>query len=763
MMNKVITDGLVLMPPAFADGLDVWSSGDGTPGSDTYAGSGTGVFVPADQDFGGCIEISKANSVQKLRYMGATPILPGCYLRVTARVKAVSGALPNVRIAGFPLWPDGSVLGGVTKEGPEITLTAYGEVVEISAIIGTGPRGGVDMVWSKAGSAHIGLDLTGPSGGLVRIDDIRIEDVTGAFLRDMMGVVDVRDYGAVGDGVTDDRDAFEAADLDADGREVLVSAGTYFLGDNVTIQNQIRFEGTVTMAPDHRLVFQKNFDFATYADAFGDEELAFKKAFQALLNFSDHESLDLCGRRISLSEPVDAFAAVVNKPAFEVRRVIRNGQLQPDPGAAWDTEIVTSQASYSVASARTLTNVVNAASIPVGALVTGNGVGREVYVKAVDVPGQEVTLSSSLFDAEGTQVFTFTRFKYLLDFSGFDRLSALELEDIDFHCKGIASCVMLAPDGHSMRMRDCQFNKPKDRAITSPGTGCNGLDIFGCVFNSNEQSLPLSDRTTLCFNINHNDATVRNNRAARFKHFGVLGGNGNLITGNHWYMGDNETQGVRQAGIILTSHNCVSTITANYIDNSFVELTNEHDAHPDAQNEYTFGGLTMTGNICVCSDVAPWFSWIVVKPYGQNHSIQGLNVSGNVFRTYSGNIDRVEHIDTTYADLDFNTMRNITFSGNVFNGVNEQVRNPYSDIHNQQTEDSVWIVDTGTFLPFGGWTRTIESVEPVQAITNSSGQTVFHQPYIDPVNGANTHEFRVVWPEPVKGKIRFCVRMDNPA
>jgi hypothetical protein len=228
-------------------------------------------------------------------------------------------------------------------------------------------------------------------------------------------------------------------------------------------------------------------------------------------------------------------------------------------------------------------------------------------------------------------------------------------------------------------------------------------------------------------------------------------------------MGDNETQGVRQAGIILTSHNCVSTITANYIDNSFVELTNEHDAHPDAQNEYTFGCLTMTGNICVCSDVAPWFSWIVVKPYGQNHSIQGLNVSGNVFRTYSGNIDRVEHIDTTYADLDFNTMRNITFSGNVFNGVNEQVRNPYSDIHNQQTEDSVWIVDTGTFLPFGGWTRTIESVEPVQAITNSSGQTVFHQPYIDPVNGANTHEFRVVWPEPVKGKIRFCVRMDNPA
>ena len=52
-MNKAITDGLLLMPPAFADGLNVWSSGDGTPGSDTYLNAANAAFVPADQDFGG--------------------------------------------------------------------------------------------------------------------------------------------------------------------------------------------------------------------------------------------------------------------------------------------------------------------------------------------------------------------------------------------------------------------------------------------------------------------------------------------------------------------------------------------------------------------------------------------------------------------------------------------------------------------------------------------------------------------------------------
>ena len=34
-MNQVITEGLLLMPPAFSDGLGVWSRQDGVPGSDT--------------------------------------------------------------------------------------------------------------------------------------------------------------------------------------------------------------------------------------------------------------------------------------------------------------------------------------------------------------------------------------------------------------------------------------------------------------------------------------------------------------------------------------------------------------------------------------------------------------------------------------------------------------------------------------------------------------------------------------------------------
>ena len=100
-MNKAITDGVLLMPPAFANGLDVWSIGDGTPGSDTYANASNVAFVPADQDFVGCIEIQKTSVTTKLSYMGETPPLPGCYLREKARIKAIIGSLPNVRIAAY--------------------------------------------------------------------------------------------------------------------------------------------------------------------------------------------------------------------------------------------------------------------------------------------------------------------------------------------------------------------------------------------------------------------------------------------------------------------------------------------------------------------------------------------------------------------------------------------------------------------------------------------------------------------------------------
>ncbi|MGB0914305.1 MAG: right-handed parallel beta-helix repeat-containing protein, partial [Phaeobacter italicus] len=111
-MNKAITDGVQLMPPQFALGLSNWSSGNGTPGSDSYQGAANAAFVAADSDFGGCLELQKTTSLQKLRSMIQTPLIPGCYLQVRARIKVLSGALPSVRIAAWAGASGGGHLGG---------------------------------------------------------------------------------------------------------------------------------------------------------------------------------------------------------------------------------------------------------------------------------------------------------------------------------------------------------------------------------------------------------------------------------------------------------------------------------------------------------------------------------------------------------------------------------------------------------------------------------------------------------------------------
>ncbi|MCC6306096.1 MAG: right-handed parallel beta-helix repeat-containing protein [Rhodobacteraceae bacterium] len=765
-MNKAVTDGLVLMPPPFAEGLAAWSSGDGTAGSPSYDGASNAAFVPADQDFAGCLELLKTQATQKLRWTGETPILPGCYLEVRARVKAMSGNLPAVRIAAWAGDGADDPVTGIPLAGPSVTLTGYGTTVTVRAIIGTGNRQGVDMPWGTTPVyGHFGLDLTGPTGGVVRIDDLEIEDVTAYFHRKMMDWEDVRDWGAAGDGTTDDRAAFEAASAAAAaaGRTLLVSAGTYHIGANLTLDVPVRFEGTVTMAAATRLQLTRNFDLPSYARAFGGEVLGFRKAMQALLNFTDHVTLDLGGRRIELDAPIDVAAAVASPTAFQIRRTLANGQFNVQPGTGWDTETWTRAASYSAANPTKLTGVSNVAAIPVGALVQGTGVGREIYVTEKNEGAGTLTLSQPLHGAAGTQQYTLTRFKYVLDFAGFSVLDRFEIVNVEFYCAGEASGIMLAPQGENFRIADCIFNKPRDRAITSIGLACQNLMVDRCQFLSNEMALRAQDRTSIALNVNANDAKIRDNRVQMFAHFAVCNGSGHMFLGNHFFGGDSETNGVRQAGLVLGQTNVKTTITGNYIDNSFVEWTNEYSAEPDfAEPQFSFGGLTVCGNIFTVRNVAPWFRWLVVKPHGSGHFIQGLNVSGNVFRTVNATVDRVDHVDTSFATLDFGRTRNLVVEGNAFNGVTQIIQNPVTIRHIQNTAATTWTVDSGGFLPFGAWARRVQALVFDGPVRGPGTEILSTRPYTQAEAGAARDRIEIVWPGEARGTVDVTLRADNP-
>ncbi|QBF30292.1 glycosyl hydrolase family 28-related protein [Thalassococcus sp. S3] len=761
-MNKAITDGVQLMPPAFSNGLGVWSSQDGTPGSDTYAGASNAAFVPADQDFGGCLELQKTQGTQRLRYMGETPLLPGCYLQIKARVKAISGNLPNVRIAGWAGGAGGGHVNNVLEVGPTEAISTYGDIVEVSAIVGIGNRQGVDMVWGRnALYGHFGLDLTGPNGGIVRIDDIEITDITSAFLRDLMNWVDVRDYGAIGNGSTDDSAAFEAADSAANGRFLLVSDGVYRLNSDVTINSRVQFEGRVTMPTDRVLLLSKDFELPTYIDAFGNEELAFKKAFQALLNNADHESLDMGGRKVNLSEPLDMQAAVANRTSYATRRVIRNGQFEAVGTTPWQTTVVTSRATYDTSNARTLTNVTNVANVPLGALVQGNGVGREVYVSAKNVNTQTITLSEPLYDAEGTQNYTFRRFKYLIDFSGFAQLSKFSFSDIEFQCRDTASGIMLARTGITFHLRDCFVSRPKDRGLTSIGSGCQGMFIDRCQFLSAEESIDVPDRSSIAINTNSNDVKLRNNRATKFRHFAMLGGSNNLVLGNHFFQGDSIAGGVRSAGLILSGSYTSSIINGNYVDNCSIEWTNEHDPSPDFTGGFSFSALSLTDNVFLTGNVAPWFSYLVIRPYGTGHFINGISVTGNKFRSVQGAIDRAERVDTSFSDLDYTRFKDVTFTGNSYHNVVRQVANPLRVQFTENTARETWTIDTNEELPFRGRAMNVDAVAVTGNLRNNNNVITYASPNALTQQGSRGSQVQLRWPNAVKGTVVVTSRIDR--
>lgn len=140
------------------------------------------------------------------------------------------------------------------------------------------------------------------------------------------------------------------------------------------------------------------------------------------------------------------------------------------------------------------------------------------------------------------------------------------------------------------------------------------MQVERCQFLSKEQAERVEDRVSIAININSNDAKIRDNRVVKFRHFMLAAGTGYLISGNHFFQGDDVPNGVRSAGLIFTGINIRSTVNGNYIDNCSIEWINEHDPAPEQSSELSFGALTINDNIFMLIRSAPWFSFLVIRP-----------------------------------------------------------------------------------------------------------------------------------------------------
>jgi hypothetical protein len=454
-------------------------------------------------------------------------------------------------------------------------------------------------------------------------------------------------------------------------------------------------------------------------------------------------------------------AAVSNRNSYGTRRVIRNGQFYASGSLGWQDSVVQARATYSSNAPTQLTDVENIIDIQIGSLVTGQGVGREVYVKDKNETTGKITLSEALHDADGSQVFTFTRFKYILDFAGFELLSYFNLQNIELNCNAVANGVMLARSGRLFHLLDCYITKPKARAITSCSTGCQGMLIDRCHFVTAEAKTNAPDRESIAFNANANDIKVRDNWASQFRHFAVIGGSNNLISGNHFYQGDDVPSGIRTAGIVLTKSATATSIVGNYIDNCFIEWTNEHDDSPNFSVGFGFSSLAISNNVFMSGDVSEWFSYIIVKPYGSGHALSNLSVTGNNFKSINGSIERVDRVDTTYSDLRPTNYSNVRFEGNNYQSVTIKTANPLVVDHNQTGTSTKWSVVTDNKLPFGGYARDVSAIVAKNSLTTSAGAQSYAFPTVAVEKGFDRNEVELSFPTATKGKVSVTVQCDT--
>ena len=431
---------------------------------------------------------------------------------------------------------------------------------------------------------------------------------------------------------------------------------------------------------------------------------ALAAAFKDFFSSNGSATLDLEGLTLNLNRPMDVAAAAGRKKSSAFQR-ITNGIITAS--ADMPNKVVTKQGQFK-AQAKTIT-LADTKDIVRGMHIAGPGLARETYVTAVN-SATEITINTYAISAQRNQQYTFTKFSYILDFSGFDQLSRLNIDHVNFLLKGMASGIMLGTDGIGNHIENNWFVDPKNRGITDFNTGARGISINSNEMTTTAEAYQNPERYPVAITISHNDSKIRSNRIAQFRHSIVIHGGGALIIGNHWWQGAADTI-PRTAGLIFTGRRVKGLVDGNYIDNCWIELSNESAA----ANTTPIGRISIVGNHFTNAwrhaDVAK-FSWIRIAPYTVNAPVAGILVSGNTFISLKTFALRAESVDNTNGSIDLTKLEDVYFTNNTWEKVLNKTFNPITAIKEvpKGSETATFNFQTENQVPFGAQINSVTGV-----------------------------------------------------
>ena len=99
-------------------------------------------------------------------------------------------------------------------------------------------------------------------------------------------------------------------------------------------------------------------------------------------------------------------------------------------------------------------------------------------------------------------------------------------------------------------------------------------------------------------------------------------------------------------------------------------------------------------------------------------------------------------------------------SANSFNNVTTQTESPAIIDFSQNSNADTWSIDASDILPFGGQLLGVDAIQPLGALRNQANVRQYALPHADLRQGVNRDALRLVWPEPVRGRVAATVRVD---
>ncbi|WP_348656649.1 hypothetical protein [uncultured Sphingobium sp.] len=176
-LKNTVANQSQALPFDFKDGNTYWTN-DRTGAPDTRPAA-SGSPVANDPIFGTASwAIDDWNTAgHNILTRGVVPIIPGRFYEVRARFRVASGVPVDFNLAGAGMAADYSGTASAYRPGPSITVTGGG-IYELVGLFSDTTANGATAFTSEAVWARFGLRLNSSKATTVRVQSIRVTDVT---------------------------------------------------------------------------------------------------------------------------------------------------------------------------------------------------------------------------------------------------------------------------------------------------------------------------------------------------------------------------------------------------------------------------------------------------------------------------------------------------------------------------------------------------------------------------------------------------------